>query len=64
MKADRNDPLWETDFYGTNYLPLSMIKMKYDPEGFFYCPTCVGSSSWFQDFLPGKQYGPLCSTGL
>ncbi|KAL5360470.1 FAD-binding domain-containing protein [Aspergillus floccosus] len=63
-EADRNDPLWETDFYGTNYLPLSMIKMKYDPNGFFYCPTCVGSSSWYQELLPGKQYGPLCSTGL
>ncbi|KAK1142480.1 hypothetical protein N8T08_007842 [Aspergillus melleus] len=63
-EADRNDPLWATDFYGTHYIPLTIIKKKYDPEDFFYCPTCVGSKAWYQKFLPHKDYGPLCSTGL
>ncbi|KAF9887201.1 hypothetical protein FE257_010455 [Aspergillus nanangensis] len=63
-EADRKDPVWETDFYGEHFLPLSMVKQKYDPTGFFYCPTCVGSASWYEDLLPGREYGPLCATGL
>ncbi|BAE63389.1 hypothetical protein BDV35DRAFT_403809 [Aspergillus flavus] len=59
-EADRNDPLWATDFFGANYKRLSLIKRKYDPEGFFYCPACVGSEAWHQDSLPGQAYGPLC----
>ncbi|KAJ5193461.1 FAD linked oxidase N-terminal [Penicillium cf. viridicatum] len=62
--ADRNDPLWATNFYGTNYVPLALIKEKYDPRSIFYCPTCVGSSSWFQRHLDGAAYGPLCPTRL
>ncbi|KAL4994624.1 hypothetical protein BDV10DRAFT_188824 [Aspergillus recurvatus] len=61
-EADRNNPWWEEDFYGsTNYNRLLQIKNKYDPEGVFYCPQCVGSSSWYQQTLPGKEYGPLCA---
>ncbi|KAI3076275.1 CAZyme family AA7 [Penicillium roqueforti] len=63
-EADRNDPLWATDFYGTNYVLLARIKKKYDPTSLFYCQTCVGSSSWAQRYLDGANYGPLCSTGL
>ncbi|KAJ5690206.1 FAD-binding type 2 [Penicillium macrosclerotiorum] len=63
-EADRNDPLWAWDFYGTNYARLVQIKAKYDPKGLFYCPTCVGSPSWYQKYLDGKDYGPLCPTGL
>ncbi|KAJ5817483.1 FAD-binding type 2 [Penicillium robsamsonii] len=47
-EADRNDPSWATNFYGTNYLRLEAIKKKYDPTGLFYCPTGVGSPSWYQ----------------
>ncbi|KAJ5780821.1 FAD-binding type 2 [Penicillium paradoxum] len=63
-EADRNDPLWAINFYGTNYLRLAVIKKKYDPTGLFYCPTCVGSPSWYQQYLPGTHWGPLCPTGL
>ncbi|KAJ5463258.1 FAD-bindingtype 2 [Penicillium sp. IBT 31633x] len=63
-EADRYDPLWAINFYGTNYLRLAVIKNKYDPTGLFYCPTCVGSPSWYQRYLPGTSYGPLCPTGL
>ncbi|KAJ5177651.1 FAD-binding type 2 [Penicillium coprophilum] len=63
-EADRNDPLWADNFYGTNYERLAAIKQKYDPTGLFYCPTCVGSPSWSQQYLPGTHYGPLCSTGV
>ncbi|KAL5340170.1 hypothetical protein BJX70DRAFT_407483 [Aspergillus crustosus] len=45
-EADRNSPWWKEDFYGlANYDRLVGIKGKYDPEGVFYCPTCVGSPS-------------------
>ncbi|KAL4757796.1 uncharacterized protein BDW70DRAFT_170995 [Aspergillus foveolatus] len=61
-EADRNNPWWEEDLYGTtNYNQLLQIKSKYDPEGVFYCPQCVGSSSWYEQTLPGKKYGPLCA---
>ncbi|KXG47233.1 FAD-binding, type 2 [Penicillium griseofulvum] len=63
-EADRNDPLWAVNFYGVNYLRLALIKKKYDPTGLFYCPTCVGSPSWYQRNLPDTRYGPLCATGL
>ncbi|KAL4803340.1 hypothetical protein BDV18DRAFT_166365 [Aspergillus unguis] len=63
-EADRHNPWWKVDFYGeTNYNRLLGIKEKYDPEGIFYCPKCVGSTSWRQENLPGKVYGPLCKSG-
>ncbi|KAL5041764.1 hypothetical protein BDW71DRAFT_201098 [Aspergillus fruticulosus] len=61
-EADRNNPWWEEDLYGTtNYNRLLQIKNKYDPEGVFYCPQCVGSRSWYQQALLRKEYGPLCA---
>ncbi|KAJ5825885.1 hypothetical protein N7474_003023 [Penicillium riverlandense] len=63
-EADRNDPLWAWDFFGLNFARLTQIKAEYDPTGLFYCPTCVGSPSWYQKYLDGKDYGPLCPTGL
>ncbi|KAL4916778.1 hypothetical protein BDW62DRAFT_202440 [Aspergillus aurantiobrunneus] len=61
-EADRRNPWWKEDFYGiANYHRLLGIKRKYDPEGVFYCPTCVGSPSWYQKSLPGEEYGPLCA---
>ncbi|KAH3463986.1 hypothetical protein KXX05_000863 [Aspergillus fumigatus] len=63
-EADRNDPLWATDFFGTNYIRLALIKKKYDPEGVFYCPKCVGSMTYYQKNLDGLDYGPLCSIGF
>ncbi|KAI9375901.1 hypothetical protein BJX61DRAFT_531250 [Aspergillus egyptiacus] len=60
-EADRHNPWWKEDFYGAgNYDRLLEIKNKYDPDEVFYCPTCVGSSSWFEWSLPGREYGPLC----
>ncbi|KAJ5371678.1 FAD linked oxidase N-terminal [Penicillium concentricum] len=63
-EADRNDPLWPTNLYGTNYMRLALIKKKYDPTSVFYYPTCVGSQSWTQWYLDGAAYDPLCPTGL
>lgn len=48
-EADSFDPDWEQDFYGTHYDRLLSIKQKRDPDGVFYCPTCVGSASWTSD---------------
>jgi hypothetical protein len=64
IQANRFDPLWATNFYGTNYVPLALIKKKYDPTGLFYCTTCVGSPEWHQKYLDGVKYGPLCRSEL
>ena len=45
-EADRLDPNWKKDFYGTNYEKLQAIKSSRDPNSVFYCPTCVGSNAW------------------
>ncbi|KAF7593742.1 hypothetical protein BBP40_010918 [Aspergillus hancockii] len=58
--GDRNDPWWQTDFFGDNYPRLKGIKDEYDPDHVFYCPTCVGSEEWREVPLDGKAYGPLC----
>ncbi|KAJ6111547.1 hypothetical protein N7523_007608 [Penicillium sp. IBT 18751x] len=59
-EADKNDPQWAFDFYGSHYPRLAAIKKKYDPNDLFWCHTCVGSTSWHQQYLDGKDYGPLC----
>jgi hypothetical protein len=45
-EADWGNKMWKEDFYGSNWNMLSVIKRKYDPEGLFYCLTCVGSDEW------------------
>jgi hypothetical protein len=54
-EGDRLDPDWKHTFYGANYEVHLATKRRYDPEGFFYCPICVGSDQWID--LPGT---PLC----
>ncbi|KAF2826598.1 FAD-binding domain-containing protein [Ophiobolus disseminans] len=54
-EGDRLDPEWRETFYGEGYGELLGVKGKYDPEGVFYCPTCVGSEGWVDE---GK--GGLC----
>lgn len=54
-EADRLDPDFEQDFYGSHYGPLRAIKAKHDPTSLFYCPTCVGSSEWRE-----SSSGTLC----
>lgn len=45
-EADWGDVNWQEDFYSIHWSSLSKIKAKYDPNGVFYCITCVGSESW------------------
>ena len=54
-EADKNDPEFLQDFYGQHLEKLSLVKRKYDPEGVFYCPTCIGSEGWHEDAI-----GRLC----
>ena len=56
-EADRLDPNYKVNFYGTHYSKLSSIKKDRDPSGIFYCPTCVGSDQWAED-----STGRLCRT--
>lgn len=37
-EADRLDPDWQTDFYGSHYERLEQIKREFDPEEMFYLP--------------------------
>jgi FAD/FMN-containing dehydrogenase len=54
-EADRNDPDYKANFYGSNYDRLLEIKRERDPKSVFYCPTCVGSDQWAED-----KTGRLC----
>lgn len=45
-EADRFDHDYMADFYGKHARTLAKIKRRRDPEGVFYCPTCVGSQDW------------------
>ena len=45
-EADRFDPDYLKDFYGDHAERLGAIKKRWDPEGVFYCETCVGSEQW------------------
>ncbi|KAK5166447.1 uncharacterized protein LTR77_007990 [Saxophila tyrrhenica] len=54
-EGDRLDPNYKQDYYGEHYDRLASIKEKVDPNGVFYCPTCVGSDEWKED-----STGRLC----
>lgn len=55
-EADVRNPHWLRDFYGEdNYLRLQKIKDLYDPDGLFYCSTCVGAERW-----EVSETGALC----
>jgi hypothetical protein len=45
-EGDPWEPKWQKVFYGENYDRLLSIKRKYDPDGFFYAWTGVGSERW------------------
>lgn len=48
-EADADDPNWQESFYGRNYPKQLAIKRKYDPTGFWYAKTAVGSEYWSED---------------
>jgi hypothetical protein len=54
-EADKRAPTYLADFYGEALEKLQFRKLKYDPLGVFYCPTCVGSNNWYED-----SAGRLC----
>jgi hypothetical protein len=45
-EADPDFPDWQHAFWGSNYERLFSIKKTLDPEGVFYCRSCVGSELW------------------
>jgi hypothetical protein len=45
-EADPNLPNWQRAFWGSNYPKLLDIKQRVDPNGVFYCRSCVGSEYW------------------
>jgi hypothetical protein len=45
-EADPDSPDWQHAFWGANYERLFSIKKAVDPEGVFYCRSCVGSEMW------------------
>jgi hypothetical protein len=56
-EADVNTPDFADAFYGSNYPRLLSIKKSVDPNGVFWCKTCVGSEMWTE-----SSDGELCST--
>jgi hypothetical protein len=56
-EADWGNVHWKEDFYGVHFDRLSVVKQKYDPDGVFYCITCVGSENWVV-----KDDGALCKS--
>ncbi|KAJ8133560.1 hypothetical protein O1611_g50 [Lasiodiplodia mahajangana] len=62
-EANDFEPGWQWSFFGPHYGRLYDIKTKYDPEGVFWCPRCVGSEAWVQtyDGLLCREYQPLKS---
>lgn len=54
-EADYQTVNYQRDFWGENYPRLYDIKMKVDPQGVFYCKTCVGSELWEE-----SAEGELC----
>jgi hypothetical protein len=54
-EADVNTPNFADAFYGTNYPRLLSIKNNVDPNGVFWCKTCVGSELWTE-----SNDGELC----
>ena len=54
-EGDVQDPNYLTNYYGDALSMLQAAKAKYDPDGVFYCPTCVGSDQWVQ-----QPSGELC----
>ena len=46
-EADFFENNWQDEFWGMeNYLRLTEIKRKWDPDQLFYCHKCVGSENW------------------
>ena len=45
-EADAEDPHWQESLYGLNYPRQLAIKQRYDPSGFWYAKTAVGSEYW------------------
>jgi len=45
-EADPDTPDWQHAFWGSNYEKLLKIKRQVDPQGVFYCRSCVGSEFW------------------
>lgn len=45
-EATYDNPNWKEDYYGKNYDALLRVKRTYDPDGFFWGNTAVGSDSW------------------
>ncbi|KAH8811073.1 hypothetical protein F5884DRAFT_819480 [Xylogone sp. PMI_703] len=50
-EGDYYDPDFIRTFWGTNADRLEAIKTKYDPQGVFYCPVCIGSGNTTTDGL-------------
>ena len=45
-EADPTTADWQSTFWGSNYPRLKSIKDKWDPNGVFFCQTCVGFEEW------------------
>lgn len=42
-EADADNSNWKLDLWGRHYPELLRIKVRYDPDNFFFCHHCIGS---------------------
>jgi hypothetical protein len=54
-EADTQTPNLQQAFWGSNYPKLLSFKRLIDPNGVFFCQTCVGAEDWEE-----KSSGELC----
>ena len=61
-EADREEPDFQTAFYGDSYKRLLEIKRAYDPDDVFWAATAVGSEGWAVKSVDGlpTENGRLC----
>lgn len=54
-EANYRQENWQTEFFGSNWNKLNIIKRQWDPRGIFYAPLSAGADQWMEN-----DQGRLC----
>ena len=50
--GDMHSPNWKLDYWSYYHDELLRVKVRYDPDGLFFCPQCVGSTLPYNSMEP------------